>query len=329
MQKTRKQLLGLAGLAAVGIMTVVAYGMPTPDAAAVTGPDYANGYDCDNSQPGNECATKTGDVNVQVTVRSGKPVARVASPRDKSTTLESPVPVTVNYDEVNKIDYQLTYKDEAGVSHTVDLAPYVPATNSGQHTFDIDVAQYGYTDFELRLVAHGNNGATFNDMVSFSYRAISAAFDQGNNVNGDPILNIGLNEEVEKLTVYVYDKAGNPAFVDENGKEIPIMLDRTAIDPKTGHILTALPFGEHDLTTGDYTAVVTAYNDDGDIISMATASTHYVSPSDPEAPETPNTGSLFIEGLNITRLDYLLTGLIVFGMMSAFAVYLVVRKHRR
>ena len=34
MKKTKKQLLGLAGLAAVGIMTAVAYGMPAPDASA-------------------------------------------------------------------------------------------------------------------------------------------------------------------------------------------------------------------------------------------------------------------------------------------------------
>ena len=67
-----------------------------------------------------------------------------------------------------------------------------------------------------------------------------------------------------------------------------------------------------------------AYDKNGNIISVKTTPVEYT----PATPELPNTGSL-VGGLNISRLDYIVTGLIAFALISGFAVYLALRKSRR
>jgi hypothetical protein len=49
----------------------------------------------------------------------------------------------------------------------------------------------------------------------------------------------------------------------------------------------------------------------------------------PITPDTPNTGMLSIGDLNISRIDYLVTGLIAFGVAAGFALALIYRKSRR
>ena len=84
MKKTKKQLLGLAGLAAVGIMTAVAYGMPAPDASAI-----------DNTT-----------VNVQVS--EGAPSNIFVSPRDGSETANAKVNVVTNYSQAKRLEFSLS-----------------------------------------------------------------------------------------------------------------------------------------------------------------------------------------------------------------------------
>lgn len=61
MEKTVKKLLvatGLIASAAVALLPLTSYAAQT-----VTGPGYAHGYACDDSQPGNECARTTQQIN--------------------------------------------------------------------------------------------------------------------------------------------------------------------------------------------------------------------------------------------------------------------------
>lgn len=325
MRKTKKQLLGIAGLAAVGVMTAVAYAMPAPDAAAVSG--NTNGYECDNSQPGNECASTDGGATVNVTVIPDPetPSVTTSSPKDGSTLIDPEVKITTSYSKVLRIDYVLSYRNLDGTTHEVSLDSYTPDKESGIHEFATNIAQYGYGEYTLRTTAHGYNGVTREDNLTFNYRAILANFEEKSADNNDPILKVNSNSDVEKLIVSVYNKAGEPLLVDESGKEVPIVVERKDIDPATGEILITLPFEQYSAPAGEYTAVVIARNADDKTISMATANVSY----QPIAPDTPNTGSGLLADLNITRIDYLLTGLIAFGLVSGFALYLVCRKNRR
>ncbi len=322
MRKTKKQLLGLAGLAAVGIMTAVAYAMPSPNAAAAN--EY--GYECNDndSDPTNDCAKYDSGSQVQVTVTEGNPAISTLHPQDGSTFIDPLVEIATNYSEVTKIDYYLTYVDQNGSTQRVDLNSYSPTETSGIHKFEVDITQYGYGEYTLHSTAHGYNGAVREDTVKFNYRAIRANFTGETADNGDPVLKIESNNDVDKLLVSIYDKSGKPLFVDENGKEVPIKLDRDDIDPTTGEVLVTLPFEQYGAPAGEYTAVVVAYNDKDAIISMVTATTDYKFIT----PEVPDTGSNFFGDLNITRVDYLITGLIVFGMVAGFALYLVCRKSK-
>lgn len=108
---------------------------------------------------------------------------------------------------------------------------------------------------------------------------------------------------------------------------MPVLVNRDDIDPATGLITKVLPFAENEAANGKYTTVVVAYNAKGNIISMVNLDTEYTF-INPDLPETPNTG-FTIGDLNISKVDYLITGLIVFGVVAGFALYLVYRKSRR
>lgn len=332
MRKTKKQLLGLAGLLAVGVMTAVAYSMPAPDAAAASEDGV---YTCDNNDPDNPCPSKSEGVNLQVLVTSPNTSMKIIKPQDKTITVGSSVPMEVIFSESNSLEFYLTRQSDG---QRIDLPGYTTTQPSGTYSSSIDTTGLAFGEYLFHAVAHGNNAATADDTSSFEYRAITAAFE-GNKENGDPILGINLNEKVNKVSVQIYNKKGEPLFVDANGNETPLLMDRNDIDPTTGKITATMPFKHYDADTGDYTATVTAYNNNDEVISMVTAATYYTNPErpvdptkpvDPSTPDVPNTGILRIGNLNITRLDYLLTGLIAFGVAACFALYLVFRKkHRR
>lgn len=305
MKKTKKQLLGLAGLAAVGIMTAVAYGVPAPDASA---------------------AEKDTTVNVQVS--EGTPSNTFAAPRDGSETANGTVNVVTNYSQARRLDFYLTYKDESGATQRVDLTAnsYAPTDNAGTYSFDLDVAPYGFGEFELHTLVTGLDGvARETDTVSFTYNAVVIDTDQGMDDNRDPIIGIEVSDSTERVVVTVFDKNGNPAFVDEHGNTVNIELNRSDIDPTTGKILVTLPFEKYGSKAGTYTAVISAYDRDNKLLSMRTVLVEY----SPITPDTPNTGMLSIGDLNISRFDYILTGLIAFGVATAFALVLIYRKSRR
>lgn len=311
MKKTKKQLLGLAGLAAVGVMTAVAYGMPTPDAAA---------------------AQENTTVNVQV--NEGTPSNVFVAPRDGIETTDNIIKVSTNYSQARRLEFYLTYKDASGNTHRVELPSYTPTNGAGTYTFDLDISPYGFGNFEIHTnVVGSDNVSRETDTVSFTFSAIMVKLGPVNAENANPSLEIESNSSAERIVVTVFGKDGNPAFVDENGNAVNIELSRSDIDPETGKILVELPFAKYGSKAGTYTAVVSGYDKDNKLLSMRTIDVNYspigVAPETPEAPETPNTGMLSLGDLNISRMDYVITGLIAFAVAAAFAVALVYRKSRR
>ena len=320
MQKTKKQLLGFVGLAAVGVMTAVACAMPAAAADEVVPP------------------SSSGDVNLTVTVRGGKNLARITKPLNRSTVVEPIVPVSYDFDESTNVKTYIEYVDADGIKHEELLDNFNPTEVYGTRTFDLNLDNYGGREqaYTIKTVSTDQYGGTNEDAVTFNYRAVNAEFQKQPASNGDPIIDIEINSAVEQVLVSVYDKAGKPLFTDDKGNEIPVVLNRSDIDPATGKITKILPFGEYGAPNGKYTAVVVARNADGNTISMVTIDTDYAiikpvdpeKPTDPDTPDTPNTG-FTIGDLNISQVDYLVTGLIVFGAVSGFALYLVYRKSRR
>lgn len=307
MKKTKKQLLGLAGLAAVGIMTAIAYGLPAEDAAAAP----------------------INDTTINVQVSEGTPSNIFTSPSDGTETVDSIIKVSTNYSQAKRLDYYLSYKDENGNTQRVDLPSYTPTDTAGTHSFDLDISRYGFGEFELHTSVTGYDNVTREtDTVTFTYNAAVVEPDQGVDGDNNPIIGIEVSDSTERIVVTVFDKDGNPAFVDANGNIVNIELDRSDIDPATGKILVTLPFEEYGSKPGIYTAVISSYDQNNKLLSMVTVQVEY-SPRSPETPETPNTGMLSTSDFNISNMDYIITGLIAFGAVSAFAFFLIYRKTRR
>lgn len=304
MQKTKKHFLGMVGLALVALLTLVAYGLPSPEASAA----------------------EEGNVDVQVVVGEPNMNNRINAPRDGDIVVKPDLEISSSYSQASKIEYFLTYSNADGQEVRVPVGSFTPTENSGVNTFTVNLDGYGgFNNYRLTSVAYGNNGAQREDTVAFAYRAINVYYN-GLNDNEDPQLKAEVNEKVDKIQVQVYDKDNNPVFVDENGVEHPIIVDKSAIDPETGELLIDLPFKEYGVPEGDYRAVVVTYDENDVILSIDTVPFTYKLRG--STPEVPNTGSM-LENLNISRLDYLLTGLIAFGAVAGFAIYLICRKNRR
>lgn len=312
MQKTKKQLLGFAGLAAVGIMTAVAYAMPAAAAEDVL-PSSSDG------------------VNVQVQVLKGVSLAHIVSPANGATLTSLETEIVYSWEESSAVEVIVDRINADGTTTNVlsETQSHDP-TSYGTASVPITLSDYE-ADYKVTVKSYDAYGKfSSEDTTTFSYRAVSAEFKKTPASNGDPIIDIEVNSEVAQVAVNVYNKAGDPLFVDKDGKEVPIVLSRDDIDPVTGKITKILPFADYNAANGPYTAVVIARNAAGNYISMVTLDTVYtlVKPVDPNLPDTPNTG-FTIGDLNISRVDYLITGLIVFGVVSMFALYLVYRKSRR
>ena len=52
-------------------------------------------------------------------------------------------------------------------------------------------------------------------------------------------------------------------------------------------------------------------------------------PDDPNNPDAPNTGASLFRELNISQADYIITGIVAFGLVTGFAVFLMLRRSKR
>ncbi|MBR3365623.1 hypothetical protein IKG48_00655 [Candidatus Saccharibacteria bacterium] len=140
------------------------------------------------------------------------------------------------------------------------------------------------------------------------------------NNNPNPVIDVNVEEGVEKVEIIVYDK---------NGKEI-FRFEAPVTDITTNHI--TLPFNNYGLSDGDYLVAVIPYarNDKGELVPLI---------SEEEAkknatkigygtPEVPNTGN-FLASLNLSSKDFLISGLVVFAVVTAGGIFILRRKETR
>ena len=74
------------------------------------------------------------------------------------------------------------------------------------------------------------------------------------------------------------------------------------------------------MPTGNYTVEITAYNAEGELLygKPYYTSVYY------EAIPVPDTGGMFV-GLNISKTDYLITGLIIFSVTAVLGFVFVAK----
>ena len=148
------------------------------------------------------------------------------------------------------------------------------------------------------------------------------------------IIKIGLGSKLDTVTTIetkVYDENGNLVRI--------IVADRDSgeakVYDKDGNLLFTVPDGFKNgevsvpmsgLDSGLYTAVIAFKNSFGRTVATKTIKIRY----DAKSIVVPDTGSFFM-GLNISREDYLITGLAVFMILGvvAFGIVAKNRKDRR
>ena len=297
MQIRKKHLLGLGGLALVTAAFAYAITIPAEDPGATS---------------------VSGQVKISVNVYGEDPEVRITSIKDGEVTLDSNINIGVIYAVADQLDYQLCKNYGTADQYCASLgeyATYIPTTSpeSGERafTFDLDSdPKLGFGDYVLRVVNHSGSG-TVEDTVSFKYVPIKIT-TVGEAENGDPIVEVEYSSKLSSFEIQAYDDQGYLLF------DNPLSYEATGCKENVCTQRITLPFASYGATTGEYTVAVTGKDSSGAAIKSQKASTK-VDYKAPDAPEVPKTGGL-LGNLNISRADYLITGLIVFGLATIFAV---------
>ena len=301
MKKTRKHIIGVFGLVLVAMMTFLAIGIDTPGASATS-------------------ATDTITVRVVGTV----PKVSLLQPSGNITTTSSNQALKIDYENVRSITIKMAYTDKNGVNQTVTLSDpsdpaYSPDGAPGSLTEGVNLSNYGTGKFTFTVSGTGEDGVTSTDTLEVTYYPVISNIEEGD--DGEVYVDIDYDPDVVKDgEVYVY--------VD--GKKTDIVLRIPEDIGSDGKILIPLD----DLGPGDHkiSVEIVAYDEEGKPVDGIYIEDNDIPYETVEVPDTnaPDTGGLF-RNLNITKEDYLVTGLIVFFVFGVVAFGIVARnrKNRR
>ncbi len=201
---------------------------------------------------------------------------------------------------------------------TISLASILPSVGaSAAKIVEINASDYGYGRYVVTARGVGEQGVYDEDSVVFYYLPVAVQAEETEDENVkltlDYVADTGEDEtngNVSSIVIRVYD---------ENGNEIT-KLSPVTVEPPTTTV--TLPFSDYDLPAGKYRFEVTAYDRDGEVIYQPYEFWFdYTVEEDILVPDTGN----FFEQLNISRGDYLITGLIVF-ISVALAGTLIITK---
>jgi len=326
MQRRKKQLLGLVGLALVAAVTAIAFAMPAPGASA----------------EGGSIGSVELTVRVEENIPQNQPWVSINSPLDGGVNVRQKLEINFSYKNANTATIKLVRLTADGQQETVtNITPacemtFSNATQSCEFDYDLgafpfedDVKDNAGVSYQLQITP--KNGALVGneDYAQFFYRAAHIEYnDKLDEATKNPLLDVFLNDAIDYALVQVYDENGRPVFI-KNGnvnEQTPLRITAEQIRNSNGQLELLLPLGDYGAKAGKYRAVLLGYGADGKLLAIATdADINYDGGAKPTVPDT---GSIFRD-LNISRADYLIVGLMAFGLITGFAIFLVVRRNRR
>lgn len=294
MKKTQKKILGLFGLLLVAITTVFAATLPSPGALAVT-----------------SSVTDT----IVVRVVGSNPRVEITNPKNGQSFVSPDQTVSFIYEVVNNVVIKIDYTDQDGNLHTYTLdtinADYAPG--SGEITIDLSGPEYGYGDYVVTITGDHNDKIVDEDSIAFGFYPVTMAVSEDEDTD-DVTATLGYddnNTDIDHIVVEVFD---------ENGNRVTAIPDIT-VEPGTKEV--NLPFKENKIPGGKYIIRATAYGVDGEPL---------YTPSDVEftyeTMDVPNTGAL-LNGLNISKADFLATGLIAFFLVGIFGLVYIAKSNTK
>ena len=304
MKRQKKRLLGFFGLSLVAIMAVVAATIPGPGTSALTS------------------VTDT----IQITVVGTVPSVKFKEPDHSISTTESENSLLIGYENVDVIKVKIKRKGEEG---TIDEQGYTGlGYGTGEVPTTINFENYGtpedhgYGEYVISLYGVGeSSGEAEYDSIVIKYVPIVAGpVIQGEGESG---------EKDGKVTTKLED------YDDENVETVEIYIDGKLVKTVTKDQLGSeveLPMDGYD--SGNYTVTFIAKDASGNQLYLPEEKPlHYKKKGgkdeeDIPVPGTADTGQLF-QGLNISKEDYLTSGLIVFFVFGVVAFGIVARSDRK
>lgn len=304
MQISKKHLLGLGGLAVVAATTAYAATIPTPNAGA---------------------ASAGGNAEVVVDVYSSNPQVEITSIKDGDVFTTENLYIENTYSDASKIEYVLYKKTDHGLVYA-DLgenAEYIPPTftESGRRGFNFNLnssEDLGYGEYVVEVTVYSGSSKV-QDMVSFKYVPVKLTVI-GEDENGDLVVDVDYDENVNTFDVQLTDENGNPIL----DPALTYKVDNPGV---AGSMRLTIPLGtNYGLKPGTYNVLLTARDRNGrTLYEYAAGQITYTAP---DVPDVPRTGG-FLNDLNISNTDYLITGLVIFGLFTVFAIAIIRKQSRR
>ncbi len=288
-------------------MTSVAAVIPSPGASAIT--------------------TSVTDT-IQVRVVGSEPLLTVTP--DATGQINTPeYKFDVTYENITDLTVSYTKMDADGniIGSGTIFSDDTLDFNPGAQTFELnlDDEPYGGSGYyTFNLLGHGYNNVPVERELVITYTLVDV--DVIPSEDGEISVDIKPTEDTDKIIIEVHDK---------DGELVRIIV----IDPETGtvyvydgegHLIDTIEGGYKDgkidipmdgLDDGEYTFSVRYEDADGNIIGVPFefSATYKAKPV-----PTPDTGA-FLQNLNISKQDYLITGLLIFFVFAIVGFGIVAR----
>lgn len=323
MRKTHKRILGLLGLVLVAVATIFAAFLPGPQASAVSG------------------VTDT----ITIRVVSGGPVVEIVDPSSGEIITDAGQTIKVEYQNVDQVTITLTYTDLDGAEQTMTLDTFDGGgapTGNYENTFNLLDLGLGYGEYKITVTGVGTDGVS-EDEVTFGYYPVDADLehtsggssdgsgDGGGTSDGGSEQGKG-TDDGDYTVAFKYDEDG-PAIptgatlwvTDEGGEQMGETRD-----------ITPFPTDKYDFSLSDfvgtksgtyiiYVNVTYVYNGKAYTrLFKFVVNYHYWG----KDIVTPDTGS-FMGNLNISKTDYLVTGLAIFGIVGVCGFRFVAKSGKK
>jgi hypothetical protein len=286
-------------LVLVVITTIFAASLPGPEASAANGNSVTD--------------------TIQVRVVGKDPLVEITAPKDKSKIVKPDLYFHFDYYNAEYIDAAVEYTDANGNTKIIPLivgedrfVNYKEDDNYYEQTINLLGENYGYGEYKITEKATGFDGITNTQIVSFSFIPV---YGEAYEDESDGLTYLDLhydtdNKEIDTISVNIYNS---------NGDLVKVI---SPIKVKTPGIRVELPFIENGLPSDTYTIEIIALNKKGEMLYGKP----YFTTVDYQTIPAPNTGSLF-KGINISKMDYLITGLLIFASAVILGLVFVRNKN--
>lgn len=318
MKKTQKRIFGFFGLVFVVAMTFLAATLPPNEASAATPNSFED------------------RLTVLVTNPEGTPSVNIVSPSDDDQITGDTAELVIDYNSTERAALDVTFigqnpdGTDADPIVITDFHVFDLGFETGQTTLPIDLNGYGGTDFGYGtfIFSFRNTGADGVEVpgqrISFVHTPVSA--DPKDEEKDDGSVDVDIDfpteddgegnivpSEIGKIVITVTNPDGKPVYG-------PITYDPQDLINEDGSIKPInLPFGEFADITGNYTIAITAYDKSDNYLYTLYRTRYYE-----VAPPVPDTG-MFFQNLNISKEDYIITGLIIFFVFAIVGFGIVAR----